>query len=234
MSEARNLFIGGHASEKTFRALGYHGRVQTMGVATLAAEDEDHRAESWDRLSWFLYRYGKVDAIHIHPEMMQNEEFLRTLGIIDGIFFTGGSQEQIVTPQLRFLMPYIVRNLKLISGSSAGTAIAGEWMISDGEVIKGLGVKPEIIVDQHFSEKDRKARLQNAVAKIRLPGVGVDEDTAIHIDGSKIEIAGSGKVYTYVPQSHNGDQSFYEESYRPGDSLDYRSLLARYRAGRIH
>ena len=61
----------------------------------------------------------------------------------------------------------------------------------------GLGLLPDIIVDQHFAERGRLGRLIAAIAQNpRYLGVGIDEDTAIVVhDGKSFEVVGSGAVY---------------------------------------
>jgi cyanophycinase len=61
----------------------------------------------------------------------------------------------------------------------------------------GLGVITRLIIDQHFSQRDRLGRLLMAVAlQPAKLGVGIDEDTAIVYYGSgRIEVIGSGNVF---------------------------------------
>jgi cyanophycinase len=61
----------------------------------------------------------------------------------------------------------------------------------------GLGLLPDVIVDQHFSQRSRYGRLLSLVARSpRLLGLGVDEDTAAVIRGGHLlEVVGSGCVF---------------------------------------
>jgi cyanophycinase len=57
----------------------------------------------------------------------------------------------------------------------------------------GLGLVPRALIDMHFGERGRLPRLLSAVA--RNPeqlGVGIDENTAILIEGPSFEVLGSG------------------------------------------
>lgn len=76
-----------------------------------------------------------------------------------------------------------------LAGTSAGAAIMGHHMIAGGssgecpnralvDMAIGLGFIPEIIVDQHFHNRNRMARLLSAISSHpeRL-GIGIDEDT---------------------------------------------------------
>jgi hypothetical protein len=60
----------------------------------------------------------------------------------------------------------------------------------------GLSLLPGAIVDQHFSERRRLARLLSAVAQQpQLLGLGIDENTALIVErGRAIEVVGAGTV----------------------------------------
>jgi cyanophycinase len=59
----------------------------------------------------------------------------------------------------------------------------------------GLGFLSGVVIDMHFSERGRLPRLLAAVA--RFPhdlGIGIDEDTALIVDGNRLEVIGAGAV----------------------------------------
>ena len=59
----------------------------------------------------------------------------------------------------------------------------------------GLEFLPGVLIDMHFAERGRLNRLIAAVA--RYPhelGLGIDEDTAILVEGDRFEVLGSGSV----------------------------------------
>jgi cyanophycinase len=60
----------------------------------------------------------------------------------------------------------------------------------------GLGLVPDVIIDQHFAERGRIGRLLGAVAQNpRVLGIGIDEDTAIIVEGCCFGVIGAGAVY---------------------------------------
>lgn len=94
-----------------------------------------------------------------------------------------------------------------VGGSSAGAAVMSRVMIARGAedhpkplanypiLSEGLGLWPEVIVDQHFLKLDRTDRLKRAVAEYPdLIGVGVDESTAVIVRGRSIEVVGESRV----------------------------------------
>ncbi|MBR8828309.1 MAG: cyanophycinase [Gomphosphaeria aponina SAG 52.96 = DSM 107014] len=129
-----------------------------------------------------------------------------------GVFLTGGDQLRLCglladTP----LMDRIRQRVQLgeisLAGTSAGAAIMGYQMIAGGasgespnralvELAMGLGIIPEVIVDQHFHNRNRMARLLSAITSHpELLGIGIDEDTcAIFERNGTIKIMGKGTV----------------------------------------
>src|SRR3954453_19035565 len=93
-----------------------------------------------------------------------------------------------------------------MGGTSAGAAILAEAMftgdadlksITAGATViaKGLGVWPEVLVDQHFLKRQRDNRLISAVLDHpSLVGVGIDEATAVVVKDSSFEVIGKSSV----------------------------------------
>ncbi|MDB5943437.1 MAG: cphB [Ramlibacter sp.] len=137
----------------------------------------------------------------------------------DAIFITGGNQSRLMgvlqdTPALTALQHAHGHLGRCIAGTSAGAAAMSRHMIAQGPAVRsprkdvvgtgtGLGLLPAAIVDQHFSERGRLARLLSALAqRPDLLGVGVDEDTALIVEsGEAIEVIGSGAVTLVDPSS---------------------------------
>src|SRR6185369_5804869 len=82
----------------------------------------------------------------------------------------------------------------------------------------GLGLTNRVIVDQHFSQRDRLGRLLTALAYNPFAvGLGVDEDTAAFISPEDVvEVQGSGGV-TVVDTSDVQFSSVAEA--KPGEAI---------------
>ena len=94
-----------------------------------------------------------------------------------------------------------------LAGTSAGAAVMGHHMIAGGssgespnralvDMAMGLGFIPEVIVDQHFHNRNRMARLLSCISghSERL-GIGIDEDTcAVFDQESSLQVIGKGTV----------------------------------------
>lgn len=131
---------------------------------------------------------------------------------ISGVIMTGGDQMRLVSilggTRLADKMRALVRDTPLVlAGTSAGAAAMSTSMIVRGEpsshphknavkLSPGLGFLKNIIIDQHFTERGRISRLITAVSYNPYNlGIGIDENTAIILDGKGIlEVFGQGSA----------------------------------------
>lgn len=146
-----------------------------------------------------------------------------------GVFLTGGDQLRLCglladTPLMERIRQRVQLGEITLAGTSAGAAVMGHHMIAGGssgeapnralvDMTMGLGIIPEVIVDQHFHNRNRMARLLSAVSihPERL-AVGIDEDTcAIFEKDGLLQVMGRGVVtivdardMTYTNQSAVG------------------------------
>jgi cyanophycinase len=127
-----------------------------------------------------------------------------------GVFFSGGDQLRIVSQIGDTPLETLIRDIHerggLIAGTSAGASVQSDTMlvggssaeshrIGDLHMAPGLGLIRDVIIDQHFAERGRIGRLMGAVAhNPRLLGIGIDEDTAILVEGSSFSVLGAGAV----------------------------------------
>src|SRR5688500_15355154 len=94
----------------------------------------------------------------------------------------------------------------VVGGTSAGAAVLSEAMITGEADLKsltagktvlgaGLGLLTDVIVDQHFLQRQRGNRLISAVLdRPALVGIGIDEATAVIFRGSSFEVVGKSSV----------------------------------------
>ena len=144
------------------------------------------------------------------------EEYLEALENADGIFITGGNQLRLSTILGGTEVAKAIRRLNAggvpVAGTSAGAAIMPEHMIAGGStgtvpsnggvnLAPGLGLTNALLIDQHFSQRDRLGRLLTAISyNPFMLGIGIDEDTAIFIDADEcFEVIGSGAVTVIDP-----------------------------------
>lgn len=131
---------------------------------------------------------------------------------VTGVFITGGDQMRLVSllggTNFADKLRGLVRETPIVlAGTSAGAAGMSTSMIVRGEstshpqkdsvrLSPGLGFLKNIIIDQHFTERGRISRLITAVSYNPYNlGVGIDENTAIILDGQGIlEVYGQGSA----------------------------------------
>ncbi len=177
-------------------------------------------SDTGDRYIEIFKKIGVVDAVSLPISERADAdriEYIEKLDNATGIFITGGNQLRLSTILGGTLVAQKVRRLNAagvhVAGTSAGAAIMPEHMIAGGSMglspkadsvnlAPGLGLTNAIIIDQHFSQRDRLGRLLTAVSyNPFLLGVGIDEDTAIFIPPDRVfEVEGSGSVTIIDPE----------------------------------
>lgn len=169
--------------------VGWASREPWRGLEALARDLEPHGV-------------GDLDASARAPSSAAaRARFLAQVDRATAVFFSGGDQARIMAaldaPLARALRARHRAGLPF-GGTSAGTAIMSPRMIQGGDpprVRAGLALLPGTILDQHFLERRREARLLDVVR--RHPdalGVGVDEGAALAVeDGRHAEVLG-GRV----------------------------------------
>lgn len=136
---------------------------------------------------------------------------LGELGECDGVFLTGGNQLRLSTVIGGTNVARTLREMNArgahICGTSAGASFLSEHMIAFGTdnttphagsvtLAPGLGLTNRVVIDQHFTQRNRLGRLITALAfNPFLIGLGLDEDTAAFIGPDQtIDVEGSGTL----------------------------------------
>jgi len=160
-----------------------------------------------------------ADVLYIGSrEDANGDEHVDALSRATGIFLTGGNQMRLSALVSGTRVARLVRQRHedgvIIAGTSAGASILSSHMVAYGasggtprmrmaQMIAGFGLVPELIIDQHFRQRDRIGRLLSLVASNPgLLGVGIDEDTAAVIDHQNVlEVVGRHSI-TIVDGHH--------------------------------
>lgn len=182
---------------------------------------------------------GQVEFLPITSrEDCDNPAFIEMLDRATGIFITGGNQLRLSTILGGTLIAQKIRKRNAagiaVAGTSAGASIMSEHMIAGGDsnsaprgdtvsLAPGLGLTNAVIIDQHFTERNRLGRLLSASSyNPFLIGMGVDEDTAAFIGPDNVfEVIGSGTV-TVVDAGDMTYSSMWQA--QPSDSLSLLGL----------
>lgn len=134
-----------------------------------------------------------------------------------GVFMTGGDQLRLCgllsdTPIMERVRMRAQLGEITLAGTSAGAAVMGLHMIAGGgsgespnrslvDMTTGLGIIPEVVVDQHFHNRNRMGRLLSAIAShTDKLGIGIDEDTCAMFEGNGVfQVIGKGTVTVLDP-----------------------------------
>lgn len=167
-----------------------------------------------------------------------NPQFVEILDRATGIFMTGGNQLRLSTIIGGTLVAQKIRRRNAagvpVAGTSAGASIMSEHMVAGGSsnsapaegnisLAPGMGLTNAVIIDQHFTQRNRLGRLLTASSyNPFLIGLGIDEDTAAFIGPDNVfEVVGSGTV-TVVDASQLTHSSMWEAS--EGEALSLLGL----------
>lgn len=209
------IVIGGHEDKEGDRAILTAFADATKGrkvvLATIASRAPEEYVDSY-RDAFEGLPIGELVDLHLDDRAeTHDEEKLAVFDDAGGVFFTGGDQlrisSQIGDTPIERRIREIWESGGVIAGTSAGASVmsdvmlvrgtgAASYRIGDLDMAPGLGLLRDVIIDQHFAERGRIGRLLGAVAHSpRVLGIGIDEDTAIMVEGDDFRVLGSGAVY---------------------------------------
>lgn len=140
-----------------------------------------------------------------------SEKFIAPLKTATGVYFEGGRQWRIADSYLNTLTHqafYDVLNRGgVIAGSSAGASILGSFLwrgdtkgaqILVGDHTQGLGFLKNSAIDQHLLVRNRQFDLVGLIKKSpELIGLGINEATAVLVQGDNLEVLGRSVVAVY-------------------------------------
>ena len=214
------VIIGGHEAKEgrreVLREVARHLRGGKLVLATVASHQPEGYFEGYQK-GFEGLDVGELVELYVEerPEASSPEK----LALFDGaagVFFTGGDQLRITSQIGDTPVEARVREIfaagGVIAGTSAGASVMCDTMLVKGtseesyrvgdlRMAPGLGLISGVVIDQHFAERGRMGRLLGAVAhNPRALGIGIDEDTAIVVEGEhgrdqRLTVIGSGAVY---------------------------------------
>jgi cyanophycinase len=218
-NEGTLVLIGG-ACEPDGEALGAFLRLSNaldggkiVGITT-ASQDPANSAREW------MKSFEQAGATHVEIPIVdrrdraQDRRIARMIQEADGVFFGGGDQVHLVATTGGSRLDRAVReayaNGAVICGTSAGAAALTETILAGGEPdeygqMQDLHLGPgfgllgfRAMIDTHFTQRRRLQRLFMVIAQNpELLGLGIDEDTALVVQGHLGEVVGRGSV-TFV------------------------------------
>ena len=179
---------------------------------------------------------GASDITVLHTtdrKVADSEAFVAPLRRARGVHFGGGRQWRLADAYLhtrthRELLGVLARG-GVISGSSAGATIMGSFLVRGdtatntvmmGDHVEGFGLLRNVAIDQHLLRRNRQFDMLEVIgAHPHLLGIGLDENTAIVVQGDRFEVIGQSYVAIYDSQRQIPPKGgFYFLS--PGDRFD--------------
>ena len=215
-SDGKLLVIGGAESHDTGAdailerfiklAGGHEARLVVIATASHSpAEREREYTEIFQRLG-----AQEVTALRLGSrEQANSDDAVAIVEQATGVFFTGGDQLRVATrlggSRVDSTLHARLADGLVLAGTSAGAAMMSSTMIlggseaslSTGSVRTGPGLEflPGVLIDMHFAERGRLNRLLSAIAMFPHElGLGIDENTAILVEGVRFEVLGAGSV----------------------------------------
>ena len=182
-----------------------------------------------------------LTVIHTNDRDEANSDaFVKPIQEAGGVWFPGGRQWRIADSYLDTRteeeLHRVLERGGVIGGSSAGASIQGSYLIRGdtqtntimmGDHVEGFGFLRNVGVDQHLLRRNRQFDMLEVMeAMPDLLGIGIDENTAIVVQGDEFEVIGESYVVIYDTGAQidtGGDFYFLA----PGDRFNMATREAR-------
>ncbi len=169
-----------------------------------------------------------------------SEAFVKPIQEAGGVWFPGGRQWRIADSYLdtrtEAELHRVLERGGVVGGSSAGASIQGSYLVRGdtrtnavmmGDHEEGFGFLRNVGIDQHLLRRNRQFDMLEVLeAMPDLLGIGIDENTAIVVQGDQFEVIGEGYVAIYDSgaQIDSGGDFYF---LAPGDRFDMATREAR-------
>jgi len=210
------VLLGGGYDDPTLALLAslLPDRHAPIEILTTATTYEPHTTHAG--YARVLGTLGCPHVAHLQVDKAHPADAPATLARLQAaavVFLTGGNQERLTECLAGTQFLEILRHRHaheagfFLAGTSAGASALGGHMLVAGrgwrsllgggiEVVPGLGLLPNLLIDQHFIERDRYPRLMHGVlADPHLLGLGLSEETGVLLrPGCPAEVFGTEVV----------------------------------------
>lgn len=189
------------------------GKDAPLVVIPTAQEGEGFSADG--RSIQMFRQQGATNVTMIHTrdrEVADSDAFVEPLQKAKAIWFTGGRQWRLVDSYLgtktEEAIHAVLERGGVVGGSSAGATIQGSYLVRgarEGNHImmapgyeEGFALLQNAAIDQHLLARQREKDLLPVIERFpKLLGVGIDEGTALVVQGTQAEVIGASNVYIY-------------------------------------
>ncbi|MBW7452475.1 cyanophycinase [Paenibacillus sepulcri] len=224
------------------RFIGLAGGTQASIIVIPTAQEENLNANKGQDLTAFE-QAGAANITFLHTNdrnLADTEEFAAPIKSAHAVWFSGGRQWRLADAYLHTKV-YQELNALLdrggtIGGTSAGATIQGSYLVRGdtqtntilmGDHEEGFGFLKNVTIDQHLLRRNRHFDLVEVIsAHPELLGIGIDEGTAIVVQGTTFEVVGKSYVSIYDKEYMNTTGGkFYFLS--PGDTFNLETREAK-------
>jgi len=207
-----------------------------------AGGDEDYDAYCSCLDPWRANGATNLTVLHTYDRgVADSEAFVSPLRSARGVFFGGGRQWRLVDAYAGTRTETEIRRVLerggVVGGSSAGASIQGSFLIRGdtesneimmGDHQVGFGYLRGVGIDQHVLRRNRHFDLIEVVeAHPELLGIGIDENTALVVQGDEADVIGASYVLVYDNRTSVGDAGGRFYFLAPGDRFDLATREAR-------
>ena len=212
-------------------------------IVVVPTANEEPNLENWPDVARFTDAgAGHVSLLHTTDRDRANtDEFLAPLKEATGVWFTGGRQWRLVDAyaDTKTLAAFrdVLRRGGVIGGSSAGATVQGEYlvrgsplgnteMMAEGYEL-GFAFLPGVAIDQHFTERSRQADMEALKRTFpQLLGIGVDQSTALVVQGHTARVFGEACVSFYGENAADDGDAPGCIVLKAGESYDLKARRA--------
>lgn len=153
-----------------------------------------------------------VTILHTNDKKIANSDsFVEPLRTANAVWFVGGRQWRLVDSYKNTLTEKLIGDVLkrggVVGGTSAGATIQGSYLVRGdtknnqimmGDHEEGFSFLKNVAIDQHVLARNRQFDMFEILKnRPELLGIGIDENTAIVVQGNEFEVIGENYVVIY-------------------------------------
>ena len=223
---------GGTIPDSLFEFFAAHcgGKDQLVVYIPTATSDEKYIQEGGHLVKFTSRGFTNLSTIHTRDKAKADvPENIALMRKAKGIFFGGGDQDLIAAAygntQLYKEMLALLDRGGVIMGTSAGATIMGALLVGGDarkDLTKNFPFQPafsfmqNVDIDQHVLVRNRQFDLIPVIEKYPTHlGVGIDESTAIIVEGNQFKVWGNSYVMVYDAKDWANQKATYGKVLKP-------------------
>jgi cyanophycinase len=216
------------------------GPAAPIVVIPTAGEGDDFDQYYSGLRQWRENGATNLTVVHTRDrKVADTEAFVKPIRAARGVYLVGGRQWRLADSYLNTLthkeLNAVLDRGGVIGGSSAGATMIGSFMVRGdtkgnetmiGDHTVGFGFMKNTAIDQHLLRRNRQFDMLEVIDKHpELLGIGLDENTAIVVEGERFDVIGQSYAVVYSNTAVAGANGrFYFLA--PGDRFDLKSRKA--------